>query len=143
MLLYGDSGLNSTTKGVIRRLRHLLPVQARPYRLDPAVTVDLYDLRSALRSGALSKALQHYAGPLLPESDCRFVQELRLELEESLRRAVMANGSVPDVLLLLERGGDEDLDLLEHAERLLPTETPQSHLLRARIRRVRRDWGLE
>jgi hypothetical protein len=142
-LMDGDSGGESTMKGLIRRLRGLLRVQSRPYRLDPSVWVDLRECLDALRAGALSDALAHYAGSLVPESDGAFVRELRLEVEESLRRAAMATQSAGDALLLIDHGGEEDLELLEHAASLLPSNSPQSHRLQGRIERVRRDWGME
>jgi hypothetical protein len=95
----------------------------------------------ALRQGDLKGALALYRGPLLPWSQAPGVEALRLELEEALKRAVLAQGEVESFFLLAERLG-EDLEVWEALlERLLPQD-PRRPIVQARVARLRREWGL-
>jgi len=87
------------------------------------------------------QALSLYRGPLLPDSEAPAVVELREYIDESLRQAVLASGDHEAMLELAKRTDDQDLELLEAAARHMPQNDPQSPLLRARIRQIRRDWG--
>jgi cytochrome c-type biogenesis protein CcmH/NrfG len=69
------------------------------------------------------------------------VEALRLELEEALRRAVLAQGEVESLFLLAERLG-EDLEVWEALLERLPPEDPRLPLARARVERLRREWSL-
>jgi hypothetical protein len=142
LLLYGGCGSPSNTKALISRLRARVPIRARPYRLEASLKVDLWDLMDALRRGDSAGALALYTGPLLPQSECEPVVETRGHIEESLRHTVIASASAAVLLTLADRLEEGDLELLELAESLLPPDDPQSHDLRVRVRRLRRDWGL-
>jgi len=96
-----------------------------------------------LEQGRVRQALSLYRGPLLPESVAPAVVELREHIDESLRQVVLESGDYEAMLELAKRTDDQDLELLEVAARHMPPNDPQSPLLRARIRQVRRDWGSE
>lgn len=139
-LLYGDEGRKGSTKAMISRLRPLVPLRSQPYALETSVSCDVMDLVMALQEGDLAAALALFQGPLLPNSECPFVIEARLQLDESLQRSAIASGSVENLLDLARRGGSDDLQLFELAlRRMLPSD-PQSHDVRARIARIRWDW---
>ncbi|WP_243094293.1 hypothetical protein [Thermus thalpophilus] len=95
----------------------------------------------ALRQGDLSGALARYRGPLLPQSQAPGVEALRAELEEALRRAVLAQGEVESLFLLAERLG-EDLGVWEALLERLPSQDPRLPIAQARVERLRREWGL-
>ena len=80
-------------------------------------------------------------GPLLPWSQAPGVEALRLELEEALRRAVLAQGEVESLFLLAERLG-EDLEVWEALLERLSPEDPRRPIVQARVARLRREWGL-
>lgn len=143
LALYGDHGSVGTAKARISRLRSTIPLASRPYRIGVPFRADFLELMEHLEQGRVRQALTLYRGPLLPDSDAPAVVELREHIDESLRQAVLASGDHEAMLELAKRTDDQDLELLEAAERRMPPNDPQLPLLRARIRRIRRDWGTD
>jgi hypothetical protein len=141
LALYGDHGAVGTAKARVSRLRNYIPLTSRPYQIAVPFRADFLDLMEHLEHGRVRQALSLYRGPLLPESEAPAVVELRAHIDESLRQAVLASGDHEAMLELAKRTDDEDLELLEAAARHMPPNDPQSPLLRARIRQIRRDWG--
>ncbi len=139
--LYGDHGSIGTTKARVSRLRSTIPLTSRPYQIAVPFRADFLDLMEHLAQGQVRQALSLYRGPLLPDSEAPAVVELREHIDESLRQAVLASGDHEAMLELAKRTDDQDLELLEAAARHMPQNDPQSPLLRARIRQIRRDWG--
>ncbi|BCZ86837.1 hypothetical protein TthAA37_10350 [Thermus thermophilus] len=86
-------------------------------------------------------ALARYRGPLLPQSQAPGVETLRAELEEALRRAVLAQGEVESLFLLAERLG-EDLEVWEALLERLPLQDPRRPIAQARVARLRGEWSL-
>ncbi len=95
----------------------------------------------ALSGRDLEQALALYQGPLLPWSQAPGVEALRLELEETLRRAVLASGDQEALFLLAERLG-EDLEVWEALLEGLSPEDPRYPIARARVERLRREYGV-
>jgi hypothetical protein len=143
LALYGDGAVDGTLKALISRLRGTIPIQSRPYRLAVAYQADFLDLLEHLKRGRVRQALNLYKGPLLPTSDAPAVVELREHIDEALRQAVLASGDAEAMIELVNRTDAGDLELLETAYDHLPQNDPQSPLLRARIRQIRRDWDGE
>ena len=139
--LYGDRAVLSTAKAAVSRLRNSIPLTSRPYQIGVPFGADFLDLMEHLEQGRVRQALSLYRGPLLPDSEAPAVVELREHIAESLRQAVLASGDHEAMQELAKRTDSQDLELLEAAERLVPQNDPQSPLLRARIRQIRRDWG--
>ncbi|MFO8149601.1 MAG: hypothetical protein R6T93_04865 [Trueperaceae bacterium] len=139
--LYGDRAVPSTAKAAVSRLRSTIPLTSRPYQIAVPFRADFLDLMEHLAQGQVRQALSLYRGPLLPDSEAPAVVELREHIDESLRQAVLASGDHEAMLELAKRTDDQDLELLEAAARHMPQNDPQSPLLRARIRQIRRDWG--
>jgi hypothetical protein len=127
-------------KALISRLRGTIPVESRPYRLAVPYRADFLELLEHLKRGHVRQALNLYKGPLLPESESPAVVELREHIDESLRQAVLESGDAEAMIELANRTETEDLELLETALEFVAHNDPQSPLLRARIRQVRRDW---
>ena len=92
-----------------------------------------------LAAGKVHQAVQHYTGPLLPGSEAPGVVELRLHVEECLRRAVIGAGD-PDLLIQLATTVGDDLELWEAARASLSSGDYRLPLVIARIRRVREAW---
>ncbi len=69
------------------------------------------------------------------------MEELRLELEETLRQAVLAQGDTESLFLLAERLR-EDLEVWEALLERLPQEDPRLPIARAQVARLRREYGV-
>ena len=139
-LLQGDDGNMSTLKANVSRMRKDVPVSSRPYRIELPFTADFVEMDKALREGRVRDALEHYHGPLLPESDAPFVVELRGYLEETLRQAALTSGD-SEVLLSLARKLGDDLELWEATSQKLSQNDPLLPLAKAHVKRIQRSWG--
>lgn len=92
--LYEDESVSPVTlRAEISRLRGLLGSSAplsRPYRTAGPLDADFTALTRHLAAGAVSAALHHYPGPLLPASTAPGIVRLRRRIEEQARAAVIA-----------------------------------------------------
>ena len=138
--LYGDHGNASRLKAAILRLRRIIPIDARPYRISCRFEADFLQALRHLSEGRIHAALSLYRGPLLPESEAPAVVEAREHLEESLRQAVLASRDA-EALIHLATRSDGDLELWEEASRWLSSNDPRRPLVNARIRRIRQSWA--
>ena len=141
LALYGEAKSPALRMEVLRLRQRGLAVESRPYRLAQALRADFLEVWEALRQGDLREALARYRGPLLPQSQAPGVEALRAELEEALRRAVLAQGEVESLFLLAKRLG-EDLEVWEALLERLPSQDPRRPIARARVERLREEWGL-
>lgn len=140
--LVGDSdayGLNALRTHV-SRLRALIPVSDKPYRLEVTYSLDLQTLREALGRGDVRQALQLASGPLLPASSSPGVEELRQSVAEELRQAVLLAGDPEAAFELADRRRD-DLELWEYAAGLLPATDGRRAIARASVERLRAEYG--
>ncbi|MFD8412281.1 GAF domain-containing protein [Streptomyces sp. NPDC059650] len=96
--LYEDESVSPVTlRAEMARLRGLLGSRAplsRPYRTAAPLRADFTTVTRHLAAGAVSAALQHYAGPLLPASTAPGIVRLRRRIEEQARAAVIARADV-------------------------------------------------
>lgn len=99
--LYADESVTPVTlRAELTRLRRLLGpglLASRPYRLTATIESDASVVERRLETGALTAAVQGYAGPLLPGSQAPAVVRLRERLAGGLRTALIAHGD-PDLL---------------------------------------------
>ncbi|MGV9351965.1 GAF domain-containing protein [Streptomyces misionensis] len=99
--LYADESVTPVTlRAELARLRRLLGPEllaSRPYRLTAAVDADATVVERRLGSGALTAAMEVYAGPLLPGSQAPAIVRLRERLARELRAALIAHRD-PDLL---------------------------------------------
>jgi len=116
-----------------------VPISASPYRIEVPFECDFKLVLALLAAGKVHRAVQHYSGPLLPGSDAPGVVELRLHVEECLRRAVIGSQD-PDLLIQFATAVGDDLELWESARASLPGGDYRLPLVIARIRRVREAW---
>jgi hypothetical protein len=142
LAVYGDEASPQTAKSDLSRLRSEgIDIETKPYRLATRFRADFMECTELLRAGRVREALQLYRGPLLPGSEAPAVVEHRETLEESLRQAVLASEDSEAVWVLSERL-DQDLELWERALELLPGSDPRRVLAKARVERLRRNWGV-
>jgi len=139
--LYGESGQMSTLKATVSRARQIIEIDSVPYRLAVDLYVDAVDLEACLAAGDTRQALELYKGPLLPESEAPGVIRARERIDEAVRQAVIHAGEA-DLAVRLARKFPEDLELWEAAKELTPKDDPAYPLIRARVRRIRGEWGL-
>ncbi|MBS3966865.1 MAG: hypothetical protein KGZ60_09730 [Truepera sp.] len=140
LLIYGDEGSPDNLKPSISKLRRLLPIAAKPYRLEVPLRADFLELTRLLHEGRVREAVSLYQGPLLPRSDLPGISEARELLEEQLRQAVLAAGDAESLLELAQRLGG-DLQLWEAALAALSKEDPRAPLVRARVARIHEAWA--
>ncbi|MBF6237183.1 transcriptional regulator [Nocardia otitidiscaviarum] len=84
-----------TVRAELSRVRKLLGeggLGSRPYRLLIDLTTDVDEVRAALARGETAAALRAYPGPILPRSVAPGIDELRVELRERLRAALLRSG---------------------------------------------------
>lgn len=95
-LLLDDKDLDVVTvRAEMSRLRKVVGAdvfESRPYRLLVPIDTDITDVYDALDAGDVNAALDHYSGPILPQSISPAIARLRAELTMTLRGAVLASG---------------------------------------------------
>ncbi|MDX2003792.1 MAG: hypothetical protein SFU83_00820 [Meiothermus sp.] len=139
LLVYGESGSSATTKADLSRLRELIPISSRPYRLEVAAQADFLELPQHLSEGRLAEAVSLYQGQLLPNSTAPLVIQEREVLEEAIRRATLDAGD-PEALLTLAERLKNDLELWEAALEALPPADPRRLMAELRTNKLREEW---
>src|SRR5690625_903205 len=134
LMEWGYEG-QETVRSNIRRLRNIIPIGSRPYRLLNRVEADFIQFQTAVEAGDIDAALSLYRGPLLHSSELRFVQEQRFQFETSLRVLVVNHGTPDQLKELALRVGD-DIELLELALSRQNAGSSSATLLEARLRVV-------
>ncbi|MBW6456217.1 MAG: hypothetical protein K0A98_10055 [Trueperaceae bacterium] len=127
-------------RGLLTRLRGLLPVSEAPYRWTVPFAADVTEVRGMLAEGRVREAIALWQGPLLPLSEAPGVREARETLEESLRQAALVSGDADALYELADRWGD-DLALWEAAAEAMPPGDPRLALALARVRRLAAEYG--
>ena len=113
-----------TVRAELSRLRHLLPeldLQARPYRLGTPLRSDIGEVREALAGSDLARAIDAFAGPVLPDSESPAVQRIRTDLQYRLRTALLASSDVDTVMRYARTvAGRNDRTVWEHLLTIVP-----------------------
>ena len=138
LCLYGDERNSGCSRIELARLRHIVPIDSRPYRL-VGVQADFLQLRAHLYAGRVQQALELYRGPLLPHSAAPAIVDARMDLEEAIRRAVLISRN-PDHLWALANTIREDLELWEIALDYLPEYDPRRALAETQRGRITGEW---
>ena len=102
----------------------LFLLKCRPYRLEVPVWADFLEILSLLKKGQIDKAIELYQGPLLPASEAPEVRSLRVNIDESLRSAVLEAPTFEPLWQLANRMRD-DLELWEAVLSRLPQGDPR------------------
>ncbi|WP_328924413.1 GAF domain-containing protein [Streptomyces sp. NBC_00190] len=142
--LYEDESVSPVTlRAEISRLRALLGPAAplsRPYRTAGPLDADFTALTRHLAAGAVSAALHHYPGPLLPASTAPGIVRLRRRIEDQARAAVIARA---DTGLLTDwvcsPWGADDREAWRALAAALPPEGRPAAL--ARVHALDREFG--
>lgn len=143
MALYQQPRID-TLKKELQRLRSSLNghLEARPWRLVCPIAADFQQVEQWVNQGDLAAALQAFQGGLLPRSLSPGIEELRLQLENKLRTAVLSTKNVVPLLELCRRFPD-DLELWEAALQLLRPADPRRPPVLARLQRLQREYTSE
>ncbi|MDQ0381458.1 helix-turn-helix domain-containing protein [Amycolatopsis thermophila] len=134
--LYGDLPVTSTTlRAEASHLRRMLggALANRRYALTTPIECDAVDVLNALKAGDTATAVRRYAGPLLPASEAPGITRWRHHLEVAVREAVLASRE-PDLALLYGERHPFDLQVHEHAHRLLAPGDGRRGIAAARLR---------
>jgi hypothetical protein len=143
--LYGDPGTSSTTRVEVHRLRKLLGrwLDADPYRLSGDVESDVARVKGLLARGSVRKAVELYAGPLLPHSEAPGVVRERNSLEAWLRQAVMTADDTDSLWAWVQSAsGRDDLAAWKRLLAQLPFHDPRRSLAAAEVRRLREAYAV-
>ncbi len=146
VLIYEDSGGDSTLRAEMKRLRSLLGdelLASRPYRLVASLAGDWLAVEAMLAAGDVHGAMRAYRGPLLPRSVAPGVVRLRTEIEGSLRHAVMRSGSA-DLMSTWTRSGwgSDDYEMWCAQRAAVGPLSPLLPLINGQIARLDRDLGI-
>jgi hypothetical protein len=137
--LYGELGKPVTARAELSRLRRALPgtIVANPYRLAVELREDRAAVEGLLAAGRIGEALERYPGPLLPTSEVPLVEEARRRLDDGLREAILASGSV-DLLQawLANPSGEDDVEACRALVARLGGEDPRRPAAISRLRRL-------
>lgn len=137
LAVYGESGDPGTCKAEVGRLKKIIPIASRPYRIEAPVEADFLALLKLLEINETTQALQHFCGELLPGSEAPVVKKVREQIHHLLREAALAQAS-PAVLFQAAQLLD-DLELWEAClERLKPNE-PNLIAAKARYSQLRKE----
>ncbi|GAB4586380.1 transcriptional regulator [Nocardia sp. IFM 10818] len=133
--VYGERSVSSSTlKADVSRLRRATDgqVAGRRYMLTEPMACDALELLAALEAGDMTTAVRLYRGPLLPDSDVPGIVQWREHLDVCLRTAVLADRNPEHALRFGQRCPD-DIEIHEHAMRLLPHGDSRRALATARL----------
>lgn len=143
--LYGDPGQAATLRPEMVRLRRVLAAAgfaelgplSRPYRLGSPVDLDARAVLDLVGRGRHRRALEAYAGPVLPRSVAPGIEELRAEVGSGLRQAMLQDAGAEALMgyLALPEAADDE-DALRTALRILPARSPRRSVLVARLERL-------
>ncbi|WP_253776283.1 GAF domain-containing protein [Goodfellowiella coeruleoviolacea] len=139
--LYGDRPVGATTlKAEVSHLRQAIggALASRCYALTTPVACDATAVLDALAAGDTEAAVHGYTGPLLPDSDAPGVLEWREYLAVAVREAVLA-ATDPGLALRYGERHPYDVEVHQHAHRLLPAGDGRRGIAAARMRAAHRD----
>jgi hypothetical protein len=139
--LYGEGGSVSTTRTEVNRLKPLIPIENKPYRIALPFEADFLSLSKRLGLGDVRGALNLYRGPLLPESTAPGIEEERRVLEQALREAVLTSSDAEAMLGMAELLRD-DLELWEYVGEQLPKIDPRRAIAEARRKNIASNWNV-
>ena len=114
LAVYGEAADPATATADITKLRRLIPIASRPYRLDLDVWADFTEVSQSLAGGKAAAALRLYRHPLLVASESPAIAAHRDLLEETLRRAALTTGDAGVLLDLAQRAS---MTILKYGKR--------------------------
>jgi tetratricopeptide (TPR) repeat protein len=139
-LYVDDSSCMATLKATLSKLRHVIPIESRPYRLNAEVTADFIEVETLLSQGDNQAALKLYRGRLLPGSEAPGIVETRDYLDELMRQAVILSNT--DDFLGVAAPFADDLAVWEALLQKLSSTDVRYPFVKTKVRRIRHAWGL-
>ena len=147
--LYEREGSVDTLRAEMVRLRKELAAVApglvplsRPYRLPVRLELDAHRVLGFLEKGAHRVALAAYAGRVLPSSTAPGIVQLRSEVSERLRVALLTDASLETLLAYAATDDAEwDADVWRECLRLLPARSPRRASVVRRLERIEAELG--
>ena len=129
---------------VLERIDDSLVPLSRPYRLSARLELDAHRVLAFLDRGAHRVALGAYSGALLPTSSAPGIADIRRELSQRLRDALLTDASA-ETLLAYARTDEAayDADLWRTCLRMLPPKSPKRAAVVARLERIEAELGLQ
>ncbi|WP_309081544.1 GAF domain-containing protein [Zhihengliuella sp.] len=149
--LFGDDARTVTLRAELVRLRQALraalPADAaegaavglvsRPYRFEPTPDCDARRVLELIGRGHYRRALETYAGQVLPRSAAPGVVAIRAELSGALREAMLSDAGPEALMQYLELPeAAEDVEALRTALRILPPRSPRRAVIVSRLERL-------
>lgn len=134
-----------TLRAEISRLRRTLAASgwsdlapaSRPYRLPAGFELDGQRVLDHVMRGNLDRAVEEYAGSVLPGSDAPGIARWRRQVSASLREAVLADGSLAVVLAYLDLPEvQDDIEAWTCALRMLPVASPRRAVVVVNLQRL-------
>lgn len=141
--VYGERESEETLRAELVRLRKFLKsrqidiaLESRPYRVNKVIQVDAFDALAALERGAHRLALASYGGAVLPGSVAPAAEELRDEVEATLRES-MLQSAAPDVLFeYAQQWAEADVFVWQTLLQVLPQLSPKRARVVARLEQL-------
>lgn len=142
-LLYATEGSPVTLRAELVRLRRVLDaagepaLESRPYRLGRELELDAAVVGRLLARGALRRAAERYAGPLLPASTAPGIVEIRAELAGRVRESMLSDASAETLAAFAEREESRfDVEVWRTLLGLLPPRSPRRASVVAHLERI-------
>jgi transcriptional regulator of acetoin/glycerol metabolism len=143
-LVYGDEASATTLRAEMVRLRKTLErvdpalvPESRPYRLVRPFELDAHRVLTFLERGAHRVALAAYTGQLLLGSEAPGIVEIRRQVSNDLREALLTDAAA-DTLLAYARTDEAayDLEVWRACLQRLPLRSPKRATVVTRIERI-------
>ncbi|MFD1201931.1 transcriptional regulator [Leucobacter albus] len=138
--VYGEPGAEQSLRPEVVRLRKWLAQHAvglellsRPYRLSGPLRLDAHETLEALERGAHRLALAAYEGPVLPPSDAPVIEQLRHEVDSTLREAMLQTAAAPLLFEYAQNWAVDDVQVWEALLQALPPLSPKRTRVVARL----------
>jgi hypothetical protein len=137
--IYGDAGSMATLKAMLSKMRDVLPIGSRPYKLNARIKADFVAMETLLSQGKSEEALRLYRSRLLPASEAPGVVDMRDYLDELVRQALLLSGTEN---LEISQAFTDDLTVWEAFLQKLSVTDTRYPFVKAKVRRIRYSWGL-
>ena len=137
--LFGDEP--KSIKAALARLRKVISVLNKPFRLDMNVKADFLEVRQLLTAGETARAAQLYRGSLLPASESPRIREEAELLEEMLARAASVSDDV-ETLYKVCAALPERLELWEQLLKHMNPNDSRYQASSAVVERLRKNLNL-
>jgi len=138
--VYGSADAEPTLRPELVRLRKWLAAQStglelhsRPYRLSTRPRLDASEALEALARGAHRLALAAYEGPVLPGSVAPVIEQLRAEVDATLRESMLQSAASDVLFTYAQNWAVDDAEVGSTLLQVLPQHSPKRGRAVARL----------